>query len=107
MAAKGYILIQEVLAICLLCLLGVSIMLVYSRCLRLQQHNLALQRCLQVAENSLAGEEISEVSVKKRLLGSEQRFLEVEVSDGENRLTLVRMLGAEEAEGLSACRAAL
>lgn len=106
MAAKGYILIQEVLAICLLCLLCVSILLAFSRCLHLQQQNLALQRCLQAAESALAGEEISEVSVKKQLLGDGKQFLEVEVSDGENRLTLVRLLTAEEAEGLSAAGAA-
>ena len=54
-----------------------------------------MQRALQVAEDSLAGAEISETSVKKRLLGAQSNFVEVEVSYGENKLTLVQAVLAE------------
>lgn len=106
MAAKGYIFLQEAVAVCLLCLLCTAVILTSSYCLRLEKKILALQCCLQNAEIALTDGEISEVSVNRRLLGTQIQFLEVEVSDGENKLTLLKALTPDEAERLSAARAA-
>lgn len=106
MAAKGYIFLQEAVAVCLLCLLCTSVVLTSAYYLRIERKILSLQYCLQNAEAALAGTEISEVSVNKRLLGTQIQFLEVEVSDGENKLTLLKALTPEEAERIFATRAA-
>lgn len=65
-----------------------------------------MQSCLQKAEAVLADAEIPEISVKKELLGTKIQFLEVEVSDGENKLTLLEALTPEEAARISAAGAA-
>lgn len=106
MAAKGYLLLQEALAVCLLCLLCTSIILTSTYCLRLGKQILSLQSCLQKAEAVFADAEITEVSVKKEVLGTQIQFLEVEVSDGENKVTLLEALTPEEAERISAAGAA-
>lgn len=107
MTAKGFILVQEAAAVCLLCLLCAATALIFARCLHLQQQNLALQRSLQTAEGAVAGEEITQFSGEIRFAGERNDFLEVEVIDNGNRLTLIRALTAEEAERLSAAGGAL
>ena len=107
MAAKGFILVQEAAAVCLLCLLCAATTLIFARCLHLQQQNLVLQRSLQAAEGVAAGEEITQFSGEIRFTGERNDFLEVEVIDDGNRLTLIRALTAEEAERLSAAGGAL
>lgn len=107
MAAKGFILVQEVVAICLLCLLCAGAALSFARCLHLQQKNLALQSSLQAAEGVAAGDNITQFSGEIRFIGEQNIFLEVEVKGYGNGLTLIRALTAEEAERLSANRAAL
>lgn len=102
MTAKGFILVQEAAIICLLCLLCAATALIFARCLHLQQQNLALQRSLQIAEGAAAGEEITQFSGDVRFVGGQKDFLEVEVTDYGNRLTLIRALTAEEAERISA-----
>ena len=106
MAAKGYIFLQETVAVCLLCLLCTALIVTSAYCLRIERKILSLQCCLQNAEAALADVEISEVSVNKRLSGTQIQFLEVEVSDGENKLTLFKALTPEEAERISAAGAA-
>lgn len=98
--------LQEAVAVCLLCLLCTATVLSFSYSLRLEQKNLALLRCLQNAEAALAGEEMSEGSVITTLTATQVKFLEVEVSDGANKLTLLEALTPEEAERLSAAGAA-
>ena len=107
MAAKGHIFLQEAVAVCLLCLLCTAVILTSAYCLRIERKILSLQCCLQNAEAALIDAEVSEVSVNKRLLGTQIQFLEVEVSDGENKLTLLEALTPEEAERLSAAGVAL
>lgn len=107
MTAKGFILVQEAAAVCLLCLLCAATALIFARCLHLQQQNLALQRSLQTAEGAVAGEEITQFSGDVRFIDGQKDFLEVEVTDYGNRLTLIRALTAEEAERLSAAGGAL
>ena len=107
MTAKGFILVQEAAAVCLLCLLCAATALIFARCLHLQQQNLALQRSLQTAEGAVAGEEITQFSGDVRFIDGQKDFLEVEVIDNGNRLTLIRALTAEEAERISAAGGAL
>lgn len=107
MTAKGFILVQEAAAVCLLCLLCAATALIFARCLHLQQQNLALQRSLQTAEGAVAGEEMTQFSGDVRFIDGQKDFLEVEVTDYGNRLTLIRALTAEEAERLSAAGGAL
>ena len=107
MTARGFILVQEAISICLLCLLCAGTALIFARCLHLQQQNLAQQRSLQAAEMAVAGEEITQFSGEIRFAGERNDFLEVEVIDNGNRLTLIRALTAEEAERLSVAGDAL
>ena len=55
----------------------------------------------------MAGEEITQFSGEIRFTGEQLDFLEVEVIDNGNRLTLIRALTAEEAERVSAAGGAL
>lgn len=107
MTAKGFILVQEAAAVCLLCLLCAATALIFARCLHLQQQNLALQRSLQTAEGAVAGEKITQFSGEIRFVGERNDFLEVEVIDNGNRLTLIRALTTEEAERISSAGGAL
>lgn len=107
MTARGFILVQEAAAVCLLCLLCAATALMFARCLHLQQQNLALQRSLQTAEGAVAGEKITQFSGDIRFIDGQKDFLEVEVIDNGNRLTLIRALTAEEAERISAAGGAL